>query len=174
MADHSEHYPTMIENPKTKQRVQVKTPLEHHKQLLAWKQPGLQPAPAEAVQNPQPGPTSEPGYPTMIENEKTGERVRVDSKADHDAQVQAWDAAAKQTKSTTRTAAPPPAPKPATGTARASAAKQGSGKPGTTSGKMPPTKEDFMKKNYPESIAQKMADEEVRKYNAGEAPYGKG
>jgi len=30
-----------------------------------------------------------------------------------------------------------------------------------------------MKKNYPKAIAQRMADEEIRKFNAGEPPYDK-
>lgn len=173
MATHSEHYPTMIENPKTGQRVGVTSPLAHHRQLLAWGQEGLDPVPAEPLVA-QVMPVAEPGYPTMIENEGTGERVQVNSKSEHDTKLAFWKA--KTPKSTTRppAAAPTPAPavpKPAAaGSAKATTGRGAMGKAGAA-GKLPPTKEELMAKNYPESIAEKMADEETRKYNAGEAPY---
>ncbi len=175
MAKHSEHYPTMIESKDGTRRTAVKSPLAHHKQLLAWGEEGLDPIPAEPLPAEPEVPASEPGYPTMIENEKTGERVQVNSKSEHDTKLAFW--AAKQPKSTTRVAAPPPPPPPPakqTGTARASASRGGN-KGAAANTKLPPTKEELMAKNFPESIAQSMADEETRKYNAGEAPYdGKG
>lgn len=173
MAEHKEHYPTMIENPRTKKRVAVRSPYEHHCQLLAWKLPGLEPVPEAPAPEQTAEAPRETGYPRMIENEKTGERVAVYSKAEHDAKLAFWSA--KFPKSTTRqAAAPAPAPPPAKPAAKTAATvgKAGSGKGKT--GLMPPTKEDFLRKNYPESIAQRMADDEVRKYNAGEAPYDKG
>lgn len=166
MAAHSEHYPTWIENPKTKERVIVKTPLDHHRKLLAWKLPGLTPVPEVPAANPTPGPVNEPGYPTWIEDEKTHRRVIVRSKADHDAQLAAWDA--DTAPSTTRgvtPAKPPVKPavpaKPAT---RTTASKTGEAR-------QPPTKEELMKQGHDEATAQKIADEEVRKFNAGESPY---
>lgn len=169
MAEHKEHYPTMIEHPRTKQRVAVASPLAHHKQLLAWKLGGLEPVPAEPVVAEMPD-APEPGYPRMIEDPKTGARARVDSKREHDLKVEFWGS--KKTESTTRKPAPvlvPPTPAKATVTAA-------KGKPnGKTSkeGLQPPTVEDFLKKNYPPAIAERMADDEIRKFNAGEAPYDK-
>lgn len=169
MAEHKEHYPTMIENPETQKRVAVSSPYDHHRQLLAWKLPGLDPLPAAPEAPDADEPQGEPGYPRMIENEKTGERAAVYSQVEHDAKLAFWAAKAPP-KSTTRVPAPPPAPaspaKPAAKAATAGKTAKGA-KPAPT----PPTKEDFMKKNYPESLAQRMADEEVRKYNAGEPPY---
>lgn len=167
--EHSPHYPTMIEHPKTRQRVRVNTPLQHHKQLLAWKLEGLDPVPEERSTAMTLVPKSEPGYPTMIENEKTGERVQVNSRAEHDQKLAFWNA--KTPKSTTRQpAAPPPPPPPP-----AQKKNQGAGKTNSSKGKgerlQPPTVEELMAKNYPEKIAQRMADEEIRKFNAGEPPY---
>lgn len=171
--NHSEHYPTMIEHPRTKQRVQVNTPLAHHRQLLTWKLPGLEPIPENPAEVQEIRPR-DPGYPRMIENEKTGERVQVESIADHDMKLAFWASKGPAKLTTPRPAAPPPpkAPpaKPAAGTAKASASNKGKG---ASKGEppQPPTKEDLMKQNYPASIAQRMADEEVRKFNAGEPPY---
>lgn len=175
---HSEHYPTFIEHPRKPQlRALVKTPWEHHRQLLAWKLPGLDPVPADprAASAEEPDPSYDPDYPKWIEHPKTGQRVLVADGEAEKAQLEAW--IAKKSASTTRGTPPPPPPpppspaKPVTGTARAGASKAGSAAKGGPL--MPPTKEELMAKNYPESIAQRMADEEVRKYNAGEAPYNK-
>jgi hypothetical protein len=183
MPAHKDHYPTMIENPTTHKRVGVQTPLAHHRQLVAWGLPGLEPVPAAPAASPQPGPSHEPGYPKMIQDQHTGQRMRVEDKADHDAQLDRWDSAAQQVKSTTRPAAPlvppvpgtpPPPPPPPAGkapgktaaaTSRANKAAKGNG------GVQPPTKEELVAKGYGPTLAERLADEEVRKANAGEAPY---
>jgi hypothetical protein len=160
----------MIEhpNPRKATRVAVRTPWEHHKQLLAWKLPGLDPVPdppeSEVARQPA---APDTGYPRMIQNEKSGQRVRVDSVAEHDLRLAEW--AGKATTSTARRLEPlVDAQK--TPANKGNAGNKGKAGKGETR-LQPPTVEDLMKKNFPKSIAQRMADEEVRKYNAGEAPY---
>ena len=170
--NHSEHYPTWIENPKTDQRALVKTPYEHHRQLLAWRMPGLDPEPAAPVVEPKPGTVIDPKYPTWIEHPKTGQRVLVANREAEKQQLEAWIA-----KKPVQAKQPPPPPPPAKPAGSATATIGAAGKAGTAKGKQPPAKlqpptvEELIAKNYQPSVAQRMADEEIRKFNAGEPPY---
>ncbi len=180
--NHSEHYPTFIENPNTGERALVKTPYDHHRKLLGWRLDGLDPEPAPPANAATTAAAAfDPEYPKFIEHPKSGQRVLVKNRQAEKDQLEAW--IAKKSQSTTRPVVPPltpPAP-PAQSAAAATvtAGKTGSGKTGgkAASGKaaskatQPPTVEELVAKNYPRSIAQRMADEEIRKYNAGEAPY---
>jgi hypothetical protein len=166
--NHSEHYPTFIENPKTHARVAVKTPYDHHRQLLAWKQPGLDPVPAAPVDPvAEQRRIADPIYPMMVEHPKSGVRVRVEDAADHQRQLNEW-ANPKKPSAPAPPAPPPARPLQSTGAAKAGATTKTSGAKG---GLQPPTVEELMKKGYQKGLATRMADEEIRKFNAGEAPY---
>jgi hypothetical protein len=156
--NHSEHYPTFIEHPKDPQkRALVKTPWEHHRQLLAWRLDGLDPEPEAPGEVRKAQSTFDPEYPKWIEHPKTGARVLVANRQGEKDQLEAW--IAKKTV------------KP-TGTASANVGSGKTGNKGKGAGpKQPPTVDELIAKNYPPSIAQRMADEEIRKFNAGEAPY---
>lgn len=193
---HSEHYPTFIENDVTGQRVIVKTPWTHHKQLLSWGLEGLTPEPeppAEAVDHAA---KPDPDYPKWIEHPKTLQRVLVPNARAEKDQLELWIAkkAATAVNQAKQQAAPATPPKPLTppveiakqtnGTAKTGVDRRGGGgKTAQSQGSArsadkpeiaPPTVEELVAKGYGQTLAQRMADEEIRKYNAGEPPYGKG
>jgi hypothetical protein len=168
--NHSEHYPTFIENPKTGQRALVKTPWDHHRQLLGWKMDGLDPEPdppAELTELRNQGP-ADPDYPKWIEHPKSGQRVLVANRQAEKDQLESWIA---KKAPVARKPEPVPPPQPLKGTARASTSMSSAKGASKATGKQPPTVEELIAKNYQPSVAQRMVDEEIRKFNAGEAPY---
>lgn len=170
--NHSEHYPTFIEHPDDPdKRALVKSPWGHHRQLLAWKLDGLDPVPdppAEQIERENAGP-DDPEYPKWIEHPKTGQRVLVPNKAAERDQLEAW--IARKAQSTRKAESAPPAKPAASVTPVKPAAKTSMAKSGKTAVE-PPTLDELLAKGYQPGLAQRMVDEEIRKFNAGLAPYG--
>lgn len=94
MSKHSEHYPTFIEHPKNKElRMLVPTAYQHHRQLVAWGLPGLDPvppAPAESREAQEKANKRDPHYPRVIQHPKTGHRVTVVTAAHEAQQCKEW------------------------------------------------------------------------------------
>jgi hypothetical protein len=88
--NHSKHYPTFIEHPKTGARLIVNTPRQHHRQLLTWGLDGLDPVPEPEATEVK-AIAIDPNYPKWIENPATGERILVPTQQAEEQQLAQWN-----------------------------------------------------------------------------------